>query len=296
MGLRGQRWLIWGIAVVLFVVLMVLTPAIKQSQSYHTFADRRNFFGIPNTLNVVSNFPFLVIGVVGMVLCVHDSFGLTLRGEVWGWMCFFFGIGATAFGSAYYHLNPNDARLVWDRLPMTIAFSSVMAVFIIERIDERTGSASLLPLLAAGVISVAYWRFADDLRLYALVQFVPCIAIPAMTILLPPRYSHSIYWLWAAGWYVLAKICEALDKYIYKWTNNTVSGHTLKHLFAAIVPVCTIVMLTRRIVRIERQSLFEKWKIQVRTVYERQAYSDTWRYYWRGNQSSREATDSLVHS
>lgn len=54
MGLRGQRWLIWGIAVVLFVVLMVLTPAIKQSQSYHTFADRRNFFGahpIPSVLS-----------------------------------------------------------------------------------------------------------------------------------------------------------------------------------------------------------------------------------------------------
>eukprot|EP01018_Ginkgo_biloba_P013571 Gb_33670 [translate_table: standard] len=74
-----------------------------------------------------------------------------------------------------------------------------MAVFIIERIDEKTGTASLFPLLMAGVVSIAYWRYFDDLRPYALVQFIPCIAIPAMTIMLPPKYTHSIYWLWAAG-------------------------------------------------------------------------------------------------
>lgn len=250
-----QRGLVWGTALVCFVVLMLLTPRMPQPQSYHKFADQRNLIGVPNSMNVISNFPFLVVGVVGLVLCLHGNYlGLSLRGEVWGWACFYIGVTATAFGSAYYHLKPDDARLVWDRLPTTIAFSSIMAVFIIERIDERRGTASLVPLLLAGIISVAYWRFADDLRPYALVQFIPCIAIPAMTVALPPKYTHSLYWLWAAGWYLLAKVEEAMDRKVYRWTNHSVSGHTLKHFSSAMVPVFMTVMLARRNIKIERDS------------------------------------------
>ncbi|KAG6792522.1 hypothetical protein POTOM_001673 [Populus tomentosa] len=230
----------WVVAILCFIILMVVTPAIPQSQEYHNFADQRDlFFGIPNTLNVVSNFPFLVIGVIGLVLCV----------------------AAVAFGSGYYHLKPDDDRLVWDRLPMTIAFTSIVAIFILERIDERKGTVSIIPLLLAGVISIAYWRFFDDLRPYAVVQFVPCIAIPIMAILLPPMYTHSLYWLWAAGFYLLAKVEEAADKPIYKWTHHIVSGHTLKHLCAAMVPVFLTLMLAKRSIETERISLLQTWKI-----------------------------------
>ncbi|KAJ7541909.1 hypothetical protein O6H91_10G081800 [Diphasiastrum complanatum] len=196
-----HRLLVYGAALVLLVLLMLLTPRISATHTLdHMFADRRNFFGVPNTLNVMSNFPFLVIGSVGLVLCVHENyFGLSTRGEVWGWAFFFMGVAATAFGSSYYHLKPTDSRLLWDRLPMAVAYSSIMSVFVVERIDERTGNASLFPLIAAGIVSIAYWRFADDLRFYMLVHFIPSIAIPAMTIALPPKYTHSSYWLWAAG-------------------------------------------------------------------------------------------------
>ncbi|KAJ6947710.1 hypothetical protein NC651_002167 [Populus alba x Populus x berolinensis] len=253
----------WVVAILCFIILMVVTPAIPQSQEYHNFADQRDlFFGIPNTLNVVSNFPFLVIGVIGLVLCHYRNyFQLRLPGEVWGWTCFFVGVAAVAFGSGYYHLKPDDDRLVWDRLPMTIAFTSIVAIFILERIDERKGTVSIIPLLLAGVISIAYWRFFDDLRPYAVVQFVPCIAIPIMAILLPPMYTHSLYWLWAAGFYLLAKVEEAADKPIYKWTHHIVSGHTLKHLCAAMVPVFLTLMLAKRSIETERISLLQTWKI-----------------------------------
>lgn len=252
----------WGVAILCFVVLMIVTPAIPQSQAYHDFADQRNFFGIPNTLNVVSNFPFLVIGVTGLVLCYYGNyFRLSLQGELWGWTCFYIGVAAVAFGSAYYHLKPNDARLVWDRLPMTIAFTSIIAIFIIERIDERKGTIFIVPLLLAGLVSILYWRFFDDLRPYAVVQFVPCIAIPVMAILLPPMYTHSTYWLWAAVFYLLAKVEEAADKVIYGWTHHIISGHTLKHLCAAMVPVFLTLMLAKRTVETNRRSLLEIWKI-----------------------------------
>ncbi|CAN1305308.1 hypothetical protein LINPERPRIM_LOCUS26488, partial [Linum perenne] len=255
----------WAVAIVCFVVLMLVTPAIPQSQEYHDFADHRHFLGIPNMLNVVSNFPFLVIGLIGLVLCYHGNyFKLSLQGELWGWTCFFVGVGAVAFGSAYYHLEPNDARLVWDRLPMTIAFTSIIAIFIIERIDEQKGMISLIPLILAGIISIAYWRFFDDLRPYAVIQFVPCIAIPLMAILLPPMYTHSTYWLWAAvfmplvaAFYLIAKVEEAADDPIYNLTQHIVSGHTLKHLCAAMVPVFLTLMLAKRTVQTERLNSFD---------------------------------------
>ncbi|KAF5187947.1 Alkaline ceramidase [Thalictrum thalictroides] len=252
----------WIVAILIFIVLMIVTPSIPQSQDYHNFADHRNFLGIPNMLNVISNFPFLVIGIIGLILCYRGNyFQLSLEGELWGWTCFFIGVAAVAFGSSYYHLKPNDSRLVWDRLPMTIAFTSIIAIFVIERIDEKKGKASIIPLVMAGVISILYWRFFDDLRPYALVQFLPCIAIPLMAILMPPMYTHSTYWLWAAGFYLLAKLEEAEDKVIYRWTHHVVSGHTLKHLAAAMVPVFLTLMLAKRSIAPERQSLLKTWKI-----------------------------------
>ncbi|RZB63070.1 hypothetical protein D0Y65_039966 [Glycine soja] len=251
--MRKRSIYAWLVALVCFLLLMIVTPAIPQSQEYHDFADHRTFLGIPNALNVISNFPFLVIGLVGLVLCHHGNyFRLSLQGELWGWTCFYVGVAAVAVGSSYYHLKPDDARLVWDRLPMTVAFTSIMAIFIIERIDERKGTVSIIPLVLAGIISIVYWRFFDDLRPYALVQFVPCIVIPLMAILLPPMYTHSTYWLWAAGSYLLAKVLEATDDVIYEWAQHIVSGHTLKHLVAAMVPVFLTFMLAKRSVEPER--------------------------------------------
>ncbi|RVX04692.1 hypothetical protein CK203_023449 [Vitis vinifera] len=157
--MRRRTIYVWGLAILCFVVLMIVTPAIPQSEAYHDFADQREFFGIPNTLNVISNFPFLIVGLIGLVLCYHGNyFKLSLQGELWGWTFFFIGVAAVGIGSSYYHLKPNDARLVWDRLPMTIAFTSIIAIFVIERIDERKGTLSIVPLLLVGVISILYWR------------------------------------------------------------------------------------------------------------------------------------------
>lgn len=54
------------------------------------------------------------------------------------------------------------------------------------------------------------------------------------------------------GFYLLAKIEEAIDKSIYDWTHHIVSGHTLKHLCAAMVPVFLTLMLAKRSVQPER--------------------------------------------
>jgi hypothetical protein len=48
------------------------------------------------------------------------------------------------------------------------------------------------------------------------------------------------------GFYVLAKILETGDRQIFALTGHTVSGHTLKHLAAAMAGYWMLRMLRRR--------------------------------------------------
>ncbi|OMP01559.1 Ceramidase [Corchorus olitorius] len=259
MGKRTvYAWAAAAAIILCFIVLMRVTPAIPQPQYYHNFADKRQFFGIPNTLNVVSNLTFIVIGITGLVLCHYKNyFNIRSQGERWGWTCFYIGVITVGLGSAYYHLEQNHPRLLWDRLPMTIAFTSLMAILITERVDEQMGTFSIIPLLLAGVISSLFY---DDLRPYTFVQFVACVAVPLMAMVLPPKYTHSTYWLLAAGFYPLALLNEGMDRVVYTLTFHLVSGHTLKHLCAAMVPVILSFMLANRTVETQRRSLLDTWK------------------------------------
>jgi hypothetical protein len=213
--------LLFGLAAVSLAGLL-LVPPIPQSQLYHAFADQRTLCGVPHFWNVVSNLPFIVVGALGL-LHVRGSRSASV---------FFLGVFLTGFGSSYYHWAPNDWGLFWDRLPMTFAFMAIFANVIEERIDARAGKRLLWPLVALGVISLLVWLRFDDLRLYAWVQFFPCIAIPLMFWLFPPKYTGTHLWLVALGLYVLAKLLEHYDAAIYT-ALGIISGHTIKHVAAA---------------------------------------------------------------
>ncbi|XP_043705220.1 uncharacterized protein LOC122655033 [Telopea speciosissima] len=122
-------------------------------------------------------------------------FGHRLRGEVWSLVLFYAGIAVVVF---YYHLKPDDNRLMWDRLPMIIAFTSLLSSFMIKGMGARIGLTCLFLLLLIGFISICYERTFNDLRLSKILQMVPCIAIPVMASVYPPKYTHSTYWLWVA--------------------------------------------------------------------------------------------------
>jgi hypothetical protein len=226
--------------VVILLVLMVasllgllLLPPIPQNQNYHDFADQWTFLGIPNFWNVVSNFPFVVIGAAGVWQSRRDPAIVIL----------FLGILLTGFGSAYYHLDPDDRSLFWDRLPMAISFMAILAIAIEERVDAKAGSILLWPLVAVGIFSLLLWRWTGDLRLYGWVQFFPCLAVPLLFLLFRPKYTGTSYWLVAAALYALAKVFEFYDEAIYSF-GSIVSGHTLKH-FAAAAACFTILMYFR---------------------------------------------------
>ena len=173
-----------------------------------------------NFWNVVSNFPFIAIGAVGLRQFYRDPATIAL----------FLGLFLTAFGSFYYHWNPNDDTLFWDRLPMTLCFMAILAVVIDERVNVKF--AVLWPLLATGILSLILWRWTGDLQLYGWVQFFPGVALPLLFLVFPPRYSGTFYWLVAVLLYAVAKLFEFADYPVYR--SFILSGHTLKHLFAAV--------------------------------------------------------------
>jgi hypothetical protein len=223
------------------VVACCMMPRIPQPLSYHLFADQRVFFGIPNFGDVISNLPFAAIGIWGLVFvlrirCCEDAGTFLNDRERRPYLFAFVGLLLTAFGSTYYHLAPDNARLVWDRLPMTITFMSMVSAVIAERIDVRLGIWLLPILLIIGPVSVLQWYWSEtrgggDLRLYAAVQAYSALVI-LVSFLFPPRYTRTGDFGLVVGFYALAKLLELLNRPVFA-ALHVVSGHTLKHLVAA---------------------------------------------------------------
>lgn len=243
-----------GLAVTAIAVALALPP-IAQDPAYHRFADARPLGGIPNGLNVASNVAFLLVGARGLVFVARAGAPrpdgpITERWERWSVGVLFAGVALTGVGSTYYHLAPDNGRLVWDRLPMTLAFMSLLALTLGERIDGRAGRVALPLLLAAGAASVLVWHLgeasgAGDLRAYGLVQFFPMAAVPLMLALFPARYTRGGDLVVALVFYAVAKAAELADAAIFA-LGGVVSGHTLKHLVAALATWQILRMLERR--------------------------------------------------
>ena len=247
---RTGIWLFPVVAAALGIAAL-LVPRIPQPLSYHHFADRRSWLGIPNFGDVASNILFLLAGLWGLAfLCRKSSQTRFIDPrERWPYVFIFLGLLLTACGSAYYHLAPDNTRLVWDRLPMTVVFMPLVAAMIAERVNVKLGLWLLPVLIAVGIGSALQWHLSEqqgagDLRFYAAVQLYALVALLA-ALLLPPRYTRGSDLLVVAGLYALAKICEAADKEIFS-LGHVVSGHTLKHLASGAAGFWILRMLQKR--------------------------------------------------
>ena len=243
-----------------------VVPPIPQPQLYHNFADQRSLSGIPNFWNVISNLPFLIVGGWGILYLSSGSApdGLQDSTERWMFLFFFIAVAFTGVGSAYYHLAPNNERLVWDRLPITMAFMALFAIIIAERLSRRVGVWLFVSLIVLGVASVLYWHLTEtwgrgDLRPYLLVQFYPVVAIPIILALTPKAYTRTENLYSALAWYVGAKLYEILDDAVFSF-GNIVSGHTLKHIGAAVSCYMILSWIRQRRL-VKTQTFKEPWPI-----------------------------------
>jgi len=231
-------------------IAVYFLPAIHQDQSYHQFADQRTLLGIPNYWNVISNLLFLWIGINGLQKIYQKRLHIIAEVNT-AYLIFFSSITLIAFGSAYYHLQPNNLTLVWDRLPMTLAFMSLLSFALAEFLSPAWAAKSLFPLLLTGMASVCYWYIgelhgAGDLRLYALVQFLPLLLLLLLLVFGQPVFKNcSGYWYLFAA-YALAKVAEHFDTVIYNRTAGIIAGHAIKHLLSAAGLYILIIFFEKR--------------------------------------------------
>ena len=246
--------LLVGLLVVGLSVLLTFAP-IPQDPDYHMFADTRPLLGIPNFNDVVSNAGFAVVGALGILTVVgrRRRHVFAHRSDVSPYLVFFVGVALVSLGSPYYHWAPSNDRLLWDRLPISIAFMAFCSAVVADRIDARAGNTWLMPvLIGCGILSLLYWHWTEslgrgDLRFYGFVQFFPLIVVPAVCGLYPEyRYIASRYIVWMIGWYGLSKLLEHFDGEVFDLLGHTVSGHTLKHLAAAMATLVVLQMLLTR--------------------------------------------------
>jgi NADH:ubiquinone oxidoreductase subunit K len=217
--------------------IFILKP-IPQPVAYHHFADIRSIFSIANFWNVISNVLFFCIGWIGIIKLRKNKLAIFAALKP-AYYTFFIGVMLVAFGSAWYHYNPNNITLVWDRLPMTIAFMSLLSFALAEFVDITLGKKLLLPFLFVGIFSIGYWLYGElhgngDLRLYALVQFLPILLLVLMLVFGNKNYSSN-WGYWALFvLYFIAKLAEHFDATIFNLSSGLIAGHFLKHLLSAV--------------------------------------------------------------
>lgn len=236
----------------LAVTLLVLTVAgtlvlalslepIAQPLAYHDFADSRRFLGIDNFFNVASNLPFLIFGVSGLVYIRRAR----PRGARRSWTVFFSALAAVAFGSAWYHLAPDNVRLVWDRLPIAIGLAALFIALLAEHMSPAL-ERLLIPVVVVSTVTVFFWHYTDDLRLYLWLQAFTLIGVVLFLLLFKPAFPGRQWILAAFALFMLAKLAEHYDAAIFLATRELVGGHTVKHLLAGLAPLAIQIMLMRR--------------------------------------------------
>jgi len=242
--------IVTSVALTAIIFVFLIMNPIPQDPKYHRFADRRVVFGIPNAWDVLSNVPFMVIGVLGFFAAAKPKRAHEFNLIRVHYRIFFVGVFLTGVGSMYYHIASSNDTLFWDRLPMTIAMTAFFCSVVGEHGNPKASVVFLPPLLLIGIGSVLYWSWSEarghgDLRLYGLVQYLPAILIPLILFLYksPPSYLRYLILLFV--FYSLAKIAEISDVEIFN-ALEMLSGHTLKHLLSAAGTYCILKMLLKR--------------------------------------------------
>jgi hypothetical protein len=247
--MKTRHTLLVGLSLVALALALFL-PAMPQPLAYHDFADKRQAYGIENFLDVTSNLAFTLAGLAGLVVVLRRRTCFEQPAERWPYLVFALGVLATGAGSCYYHLEPNNETLFWDRLPMTISFMSLIAAQVVDRVDVRAGLVALVPMLLVGVLTAVYWIVTErqgrgNVMPYGVLQAWAVVVLLKLVVFHPSRYTHGhlIYAVFAG--YVLAKGFEHFDREIFELT-GVLSGHTLKHVAAGVAGLPVVWMLWRR--------------------------------------------------
>jgi hypothetical protein len=235
-----------AVAALLALAVAVFGPTMAQPQ-VHGFADARTLWGIPCALDVLSNVPFALVGVIGFaaIVCARKTVAPVAQQLLAS--LFFGGLVLIALGSAYFHLSPDAFGLAVDRYAMAFAFAPLLGLAVATRISDRAGLVLALALFFLGPQAVdAAWKSHNVLP-WAVVQFGGMLLLAVLAWM--PAHDDTLrvnWWLVIAA-YALAKLAEMNDQSIFEATGQWFSGHTAKHVIAsfAALPVVAPFLASR---------------------------------------------------
>lgn len=238
-------------AVLALLTVAIVAPAVAQSAQHHHFVDQRAWGYIPFAADVLSNLPFLLWGVLGLSLlarqprsaaCCADAASRRLMG------LFFAGLVVTAFMSAFYHWQPDNEGLTFDRLGMVLAFAGLMGLAAAGRVSARAGALLALAVLLLGPLSIWVWSASGNVLPWAVLQFGGMLLVLCLAVHKPLLGAPDIRWGWVIVIYALAKCFEMTDEGVFAATSQLVSGHSLKHVVASFAawPVVFAVLTHRK--------------------------------------------------
>lgn len=235
--------------VLMLVALAVFGPHVAQPLHHHDFADQRAWAQIPNALDVLSNLPFALWGVLGLTcmawrrLSLVPAYGVVQNSLA---AIFFAGLIATTGASAWYHLQPVDSTLAIDRFGMVVAFAGLLGLAGADRVSARAGVLLAACVMLLGPLSVAWWSATGDVLPWLLVQFGGLLLIAAAACLPARPGAMDIRWAWVVAIYLVAKVLELLDTAMFDLSNQLISGHSLKHVVASFAAWPVIFSLLQR--------------------------------------------------
>jgi len=212
-------------------LLACLGPAAPQYVNYHAFADQRAAWGLPHGMDVLSNLPFAVGGIWGLVTLYRQGFVPGVRHSLA--LLFFAGLVLAAIGSSIYHWQPDDTRLAYDRLGMVAAFAGLLGMATADRMSERAGVLVAQTVLLWGPLSIAVWATSANLLPWAVLQGGGMLLVLWLACCRPLEGAWGLSLWTVIAVYTLAKLLELGDHQVFMWTGGMLSGHSLKHVAAA---------------------------------------------------------------
>lgn len=224
------------------IALACFGPFVSQPADHHHFADARTLLGVPYAMDVLSNLPFALWALLGAWALWRVVPGSLSVAETACSALFFAGLLATTAGSSFYHLRPDDAGLVIDRLGMVIAFAGLLGLAVAGRISARAGVLTALAFMLAGPASVWVWATSGDVFPWVVAQGGAMLLVLALAALptLPGALKIRLGVLIAC--YAVAKLFELADHQVYEWSGHLLSGHSIKHIAASFAawPVLSV--------------------------------------------------------
>lgn len=210
-------------------------PAVQQPALYHAFADQRALLGIPHALDVLSNLPFLLLGLFGI-----SRLRLVAEARWKGlYLLLCLGLQLTFLGSSAYHLAPADTGLLYDRLGMLVLFTAILGLAAADRLGFGAARMTVLGVALGGGAALWTWRAGDNLLPWIVLQAGGMLLLAMLACCRSRRDAHGLRLGLCVAWYALAKLCELNDGGLFQLSREWLSGHSIKHLLSglAVLPL-----------------------------------------------------------